>query len=128
MLNGRRNCIFSNLLFRHMIKFITPFVFAVSSFLILSCSLLPGGGFFGGESSDPKQSTPTTEVGEVLHETTSLLTEFRWWMLLAILFFPQARQAASTFIQAVFTAMTVPFKLLNDWYQARIDKNTPSTS
>lgn len=88
---------------------------------LFSCSLLPDGGFFGG-SNDPKEPAPTTAVGEVLNETTDLLVEFRWWMLLAILFFPQARTAVSTFIQTVFSALTVPFQMVREWHKAKMKR------
>jgi len=83
---------------------------------LVGCSLLPDVGLFGG-SSDPKEPVPTTAVGELLNETTGLLVEFRWWMLLAILFFPQARIAAASFIQSVFTAASIPFQMAQNWYK-----------
>ena len=84
----------------------------------VSCSVLPDIGWGGGDDS-PKQAPPQTAAGELLNETTDLLVEFRWWMLIGLLFFPQVREAIGTFLVAVFRAAQVPFLMIRQWYESR---------
>jgi hypothetical protein len=94
---------------------------------LLSCSILPDIGWGGGED-DPKQAPPQTAVGEVLDETTDLLVEFRWWLLIGLLFFPQVRIAIGNFLLAVFQAAQVPFLMIRAWYETRKSATTGSGS
>ena len=92
---------------------------------LVSCSILPDVGW-GGGGDDPKQAPPQTAAGEILNETTDLLTEFRWWLLIGLLFFPQVRTAIGTFLLAVFQAAQVPFLMIRTWYESR--STEPSSS
>lgn len=85
---------------------------------LLSCSILPDIGWGGGED-DPKQAPPQTAVGEVLSETTSLLVEFRWWLLIGLLFFPTVRVSIGAFLLAIFQAAQVPFLMIRMRYDSR---------
>lgn len=84
---------------------------------LVSCSILPDIGWGGDD--DPKQAPPQTAVGEVLDETTDLMVEFRWWLLIGLLFFPQVRTAIGTFLLAVFQAAQVPFLMMRAWYESK---------
>jgi len=84
---------------------------------LVSCSILPDISWGGGD--DPNQQPPQTAAGELLDETTDLLVEFRWWMLVGLLFFPQVRMAIGAFLLAVFQAAQVPFLMIRHWYESR---------
>jgi hypothetical protein len=93
----------------------------------VSCSILPDIGW--GGSDDPKEPPPRTAAGELLDETTDLLVEFRWWMMIGLLFFPQVREAIGTFLVAVFRAAQVPFLMIRQWYESRrTDRRSSSPS
>ena len=91
----------------------------------VSCSILPDIGWGGGD--DPKDPPPRTAAGELLDETTDLLVEFRWWMLIGLLFFPQVREAIGTFLVAIFRAAQVPFLMIRQWYESRQTDQQPSS-
>jgi preprotein translocase subunit SecG len=84
----------------------------VLALVLTSCQTTGGflGGLFGGggESDVPKQ----TATGEILDETTSLMAELRWLLILALLFIPQAREAVGVFVKSLFTALALPFTRL----------------
>ena len=100
--------------------------FLVIYLAVVSCSILPDIGWGGDD--DPKQAPPQTAVGEVLDETTDLLVEFRWWLLIGLLFFPQVRTAIGHFLLAVFQAAQVPFLMIRAWYETRKSAATGSGS
>ena len=92
----------------------------------VSCSVLPDISWGGGD--DPKQAPPQTAAGELLDETTDLLVEFRWWMLIGLLFFPQVRTAVGNFLLAVFQAAQVPFLMIRQWYESRKTSTSSGSS
>lgn len=91
--------------------------FLVIYLAVVSCSVLPDIGWGGDD--DPKPAPPQTAVGEVLDETTDLMVEFRWWLLIGLLFFPQVRTAIGNFLLAVFQAAQVPFLMMRAWYESK---------
>lgn len=64
--------------------------------------------FGGGESGGPKR----TDTGEVLAETGQLVSEFKWLLLLTLLFIPSARNAVGEFMTALFRGLALPFTVL----------------
>lgn len=85
-------------------KRLLPFVLL----LMVSCQMVPS--WLGGGSSDPPAAR--TDGGEYLRETGNLISEFRWLLLLVLLFIPQARVAVGEFVTTLFRGLTLPLTLL----------------
>lgn len=75
--------------------------------LFTSCQGIPLLG--GGDDPGPPKRTDT---GEVLAETGQLVSEFKWLLLLTLLFIPSARNAVGEFMTALFRGLALPFTVL----------------